>query len=30
MKAKKTPAIAEELIELVGEIDPSLWADIVE
>jgi len=29
-KAKKTGEIAEELIELVGEIDPSLWADIVE
>ena len=30
MKAKKTADIAEDLIELVGEIDPSLWADIVE
>jgi hypothetical protein len=29
MKAKKTPEIAEELIEIVGEIDPSLWAGLV-
>jgi hypothetical protein len=29
-KAKKTNEIAEELIEIVGEIDPSLWAGIVE
>jgi len=29
MKAKKTREIAEELIEIVGEIDPSLWAGIV-
>jgi hypothetical protein len=29
-KAKKTREIAEELIELVGEIDPSLWAGLVE
>lgn len=29
MRAKKTRDIAEELIEIVGEIDPSLWADIV-
>jgi len=29
-KAKKTAEIAEELIDLVGEIPPSLWADIVE
>ena len=28
-KAKKTGEIAEELIEIVGEIDPSLWAGIV-
>jgi len=25
----KTPVIAEQLIEIVGEIDPSLWAGIV-
>jgi hypothetical protein len=30
MKAKKTAEIAEDLIELVGEIDPSLWAGTVE
>ena len=30
MKAKKTGEIAEELIERVGEIDPSLWAGLVE
>ena len=29
-RAKKTAEIAEDLIELVGEIDPSLWAGIVE
>ncbi len=27
---KSTKEIAEELIDLVGEIDPSLWAEIVE
>lgn len=30
MKVKKTPEIAEELIALVGEIDPSMWAGLVE
>jgi hypothetical protein len=30
MRAKKTKEIAEELIEFVGEIDPSLWAGLVE
>jgi hypothetical protein len=30
MKARKTREIAEELIEIVGEINPSLWAGLVE
>ena len=30
MKAKKTREIAEELIDIVGEIDPSMWAGLVE
>jgi len=29
-RAKKTREIAEELIEIVGEINPSMWAGIVE
>jgi len=29
-RAKKTGEIAEELIEIVGEISPSLWAGLVE
>ena len=29
-KAKTTGEIAEELIEIVGEIDPSMWAGLVE
>lgn len=29
-RAIKTGELAEQLIELVGEIDPSLWAGIVE
>jgi len=29
-KTKTTSEIAEQLIEIVGEINPSLWADIVE
>lgn len=29
-RAKKTGEIAEDLIDLVGEIDPSLWAGIVQ
>ena len=28
-KAKTTKQIAEELIDIVGEIDPSLWAGLV-
>jgi len=29
-KMKKTSEIADQLVEIVGEIDPSLWAGIVE
>lgn len=29
-KARKTAEIAEELIEFVGEIDPSMWAGLME
>jgi hypothetical protein len=30
MKSSKTGEIAEQLIEIVGEIDPSMWAGLVE